>query len=197
MMRTAAELDVEFEVVESAAWVLQLNKQHEALTRRQSGLREQVWERLEEAWSRLKERCGEQAHEVLCALSRRFTAILQASSAAEWVHSQVSPALRPHKRLSSGLLQLRTAYLNLHTFSEGKRKGLSPHQLLTGEPVEDWLERLGYEASPQPVRTLKSLGWPRLVDPFTSTWRQDWLSPGAAHTSTPPSHQQHARAASA
>ena len=46
--------------------------------------------------------------------------------------------------------------------------------MLTDEPVDDWLEKLGYGRRTQPVRSFKKLGWRRLVAPFTPTWRQHW-----------------------
>ncbi|MBI2570881.1 MAG: hypothetical protein HYV63_28085 [Candidatus Schekmanbacteria bacterium] len=81
--------------------------------------------------------------------------------------------------MSSGFLNLRTAFLSLHPFADGKCKGHSPHELLTGERVASWLEKLGYDRGPLgQVRSFKSLGWKRLVSPFEANWRQHWGPPG-------------------
>ena len=81
----------------------------------------------------------------------------------------------PQKRVSSGFLCLRVALLNLHCFDDGLRKGKSPHELLSGEKVTDWLGFLGYAPRGQEQRKFKKLGWKRLVKPFEVTWRENWV----------------------
>ncbi|MBI2565877.1 MAG: hypothetical protein HYV63_02425 [Candidatus Schekmanbacteria bacterium] len=68
--------------------------------------------------------------------------------------------------MSSGFLHLRVAMLNLTPFADGLRKGISPHELLTGERVGDWLKELGYSPRAQQIQTFKRLGWLRLTAAF-------------------------------
>jgi hypothetical protein len=180
MMQVASAVGVAFEVVEAAALFWQLSKQYQAA--KWHGTKEAL---LQQMWRphQCIQQAGKQGTLARDAVVRHFCRILTASSAAEWVHSQVSPALSPHKRVSSGMLHLRTAYLNLHTFQEGKRQGKSPHELLTGEPVVDWLTRLGYPPTPSSLFSFKSLGWSALVSPFEATFKQSWCGrPSLPHS---------------
>jgi hypothetical protein len=65
---------------------------------------------------------------------RRVSAVLgdvvRASSAVECVNSVVRMHQSRHKNLSQGLLDLKRLYFNCHGFTEGKRKGRCPYQLL-------------------------------------------------------------------
>ena len=168
---------VSFACAEVAAWLWQLEKQH--ATASWSGTRKALEGQMQLLWQDLREALGpEKAARLIGKVFRAFGEVLAASSPIEWANEQLSSVLPAQKRVSSGMLHLRAAYLNLHHFVEGRRKGSSPHELLTGEKVGDWLEKLGYSPRSSPVRNFKSLGWHRLVQPFDATWRRNWLDGG-------------------
>jgi hypothetical protein len=162
---------------ETAAWLWQVHKQYEATT--WSGTREQLEQQMQLLWGDLRAALGpHKAAALLGALFVAFRQVLAASSPIEWANERLSAVLPAQKRASSGMLHLRAAFLNLHRFVDGRRRGHSPHELLTGEQVGDWLVKLGYAPRSGAVRSLKKLGWPRLVEPFEPTWRQNWLGCG-------------------
>lgn len=175
MVQVAAREMVSFEAAEIAAHFWELNKQYQGAT--WQGTREELEKKIYQCWQNLQTTVGEKASSLLESVCRKFQAVLAASSAVEWAHSQISAVLPPQKRVSSGWLCLRIAFLNLQEFREGLRKGQSPHELLTGEKIEDWLVQLGYGPRNQEIRNLKQLGWKRLVQPFKSTWRDNWITP--------------------
>lgn len=177
MRELAKRKHVAFASVEVAAWLWQLHKQHQAAP--WPGSREALQQQMQQLWNDLSVALGPaRAQRLLEALFAAFREVLAASSPVEWANSRLGAVLPAQKRLSSGMLYLRAAYLNLHRFVEGRRKGASPHELLTGERVEDWLAKLGYAPRSGKVRSLKGLGWRRLVEAFEPTWRQNWLGNG-------------------
>jgi len=68
----------------------------------------------------------------------------RASSAIEGFNAAMRPHLYVHKRTTQGFLELFRAYFNLRTRRWGRHKGTSPHELVTGKKVTDWLTMLGY-----------------------------------------------------
>lgn len=173
MLRLAQRHGVPFEAVEKAAWIWEVCKQCRAA--RWSGTREALERQLLWLYSDLDQELGATAPRLLRELFIEFYQVLSASSPVEWANGRIAAILGPQKRLSSGLLVLRTAFLNLRRFEDGRRKGFSPHELLTQELVPDWLTKLGYSPKAAMPRSLKSLGWRRLVRPFEQSWRQTWL----------------------
>jgi len=165
---------VRFVAVEHAAHLWQLYKQHEAAS--WWGTRKVLEQQMQQRWMELCEELSPLwARALLFGLFEAFRKVLAASSAVEWANGRLGAVLPAQKRVSSGMLYLRAAFLNLNRFVDGWRKGFSPHQLLTGQKVEDWLEKLGYPPRQGSVRSLKSLGWRRLVGAFEPTWRRNWL----------------------
>lgn len=77
---------------------------------------------------------------VLPVLSRRY----RASSAIENLNSVLRPYLVVQKHAQQGFLNLFRFYWNTRTRQWGAMKGTSAHELLTGEPVADWLTLLGF-----------------------------------------------------
>ena len=71
----------------------------------------------------------------------------RASSAIEGFNAALRPFLYVHKGVTDGFLELFRAYYNLRIRRWGRHKGTSPHQMLTDEPVGDWLSMLGYPPS--------------------------------------------------
>jgi len=175
MHSIALRKQVSFALVEVAAWLWQLHKQHEAAT--WAGTREKLQKQMQKLWLDLGNVLGlGSAQSLLEEVFLRFREILAASSPVEWGNHQLSCVLPAQKRAGSGMLHLRAAYLNLHLFADGRRKGASPHQMLTGEQVDDWLVKLGYAPRQTKIHSFKKLGWRRLVEPFERTWRRNWLA---------------------
>lgn len=174
MHSIALRKQIPFALLEVAVWLWQLHKQHEAAT--WAGTREKLQKQMQKLWLDLSNVLGlGSAQSLLEEIFRKFREILAASSPVEWGNNQLSVVLPAQKRASSGMLYLRATYLNLHRFLDGRRKGASPHQMLTGEQVPDWLVKLGYAPRQTKVRSFKKLGWRRLVEPFEPTWRRNWL----------------------
>ena len=155
-----------------AAFIYELNKKEQATP--WMGSKEKLFTQKLEVWKSLNEET-EEASSLLEDVTMSFHEVLCASSAVEWAHSRIGAVLSPQKRVSSGFLCLRVALLNLHCFDDGLRKGKSPHELLSGEKVTDWLGFLGYAPRGQEQRKFKKLGWKRLVKPFEVTWRENWV----------------------
>jgi len=172
MERVAKEHKISYEYVLMAGWVWQLHKALQAVKWKAS--QEKLEKQLVEGYSKL--RCVVVGHEeLLKVVFEALSNVLTASSPVEWGNGRIGQVVAPQKRLLSGWLALRVTYLNLHRFEHGKRKGYSPHELLTGERVDDWLARIGYKPRTEGVRTYKSLGWSKLVEPFEPTWRTHWV----------------------
>jgi hypothetical protein len=175
MIRIATRWGVPFAVVEAAAHLWQLEKQLKGGP--WPGKQEKLRRQMLSVWRDLQALLGEEALELVAEVFVAFREVLAASSAVEGSHARLGAVMAPQKRMSSGYLHLRTAYLDLRPFVEGLRQGYSAHELLTGEAVPDWLVKLGYGPRNQAVRSYKSLAWARLVEPFTPTWRKHWGLP--------------------
>jgi hypothetical protein len=111
------------------------------------------WERaadekqLVTAVARLRDLAGENANEVLSDTDALIQRRHRASSAIEGFNAALRPFLYVHKGVTAGFLELFRAYYNLRTRRWGRHQGTSAHQLLRGEPIKDWLSRLGYPPS--------------------------------------------------
>lgn len=71
----------------------------------------------------------------------------RASSAIEGFNALLRPYMYVRKGVNQGFLELFKAWHNLRTRGSGKHKGTSAYQVLTGQPVDDWLTLLGYPPS--------------------------------------------------
>ncbi|MBI2571690.1 MAG: hypothetical protein HYV63_32165 [Candidatus Schekmanbacteria bacterium] len=116
---------------------------------------------------------GVQAGQILRSLCVDFRNVLAASRPVVWPNGRIAAVIAPQKRMSSGFLHLRVAMLNLTPLANGHRKGISPHELLTGERGGDWLDELGYSPRAQRIQTFKRLGWLHMTAPFAPTWRRN------------------------
>lgn len=173
MRELAKELKIEFSTIEAVVHLMEIGKQRAGAPWR--GTKELLWKKMLVVQSALEKDLGTTgAIELTRVVSVHFEKILGASSAAEGAIQRLSAVMYPQKRPSSGFLYLRAAYLNLNEIEEGVRKGHSPHELMTGEVIEDWLEKLGYGPSQNETRSYKKQGWKRLVEPFEATWKKNY-----------------------
>ncbi|MBI2565447.1 MAG: hypothetical protein HYV63_00260 [Candidatus Schekmanbacteria bacterium] len=108
MRELTARHDVPFARVEAAARLWELDKQQRAAT--WPGTRHCLREEMVAVWARLCERSDEEARMIVTAVYREFAEVLSASSPVEWAHGRIAAVMRPQKRMSSGFLNLRTAF---------------------------------------------------------------------------------------
>jgi hypothetical protein len=99
------------------------------------------------AFALLKDLLGEKTDELLEAVAALVEKHHRASSAIEGFNAALRPHLYVHKGVTQNFLELFRAYYNLRTRRSGRHKGTSPHQCLTGRPVNDWLSLIGFSPS--------------------------------------------------
>jgi hypothetical protein len=99
------------------------------------------------AFSLLKDLLGEKTDELFAAVEALLEKHHRASSAIEGFNAALRPHLYVHKGVTQNFLELFRAYYNLRTRRWGRHKGTSPHQCLTGSPVNDWLSLIGFPPS--------------------------------------------------
>ena len=99
------------------------------------------------AFALLKALLGEKTGELLEAVEALVEKHHRASSAIEGFNAALRPHLYVHKGVTQNFLELFRAYYNLRTRRSGRHKGTSPHQCLTGSPVNDWLSLIGFPPS--------------------------------------------------
>jgi hypothetical protein len=99
------------------------------------------------AFALLKNSLGEKTDELLEAVKALLEKHHRASSAIEGFNAALRPHLYVHKGVTQNFLELFRAYYNLRTRRWGRHKGTSPHQCLTGSPVNDWLSLIGFPPS--------------------------------------------------
>jgi hypothetical protein len=97
------------------------------------------------AW--LKDRLGDKTDELLETVEALLEKHHRASSAIEGFNAALRPHLYVHKGVTQNFLELFRAYYNLRMRRSGCHKGTSPHQCLTGSPVNDWLSLIGFPPS--------------------------------------------------
>jgi len=99
------------------------------------------------AFALLKDLLGEKTDELFEAVETLLEKHHRASSAIEGFNAALRPHLYVHKGVTQNFLELFRAYYNLRTRRSGRHKGTSPHQCLTGSPVNDWLSLIGFPPS--------------------------------------------------
>jgi len=99
------------------------------------------------AFALLKGLLGEKTDELFEAVETLLEKHHRASSAIEGFNAALRPHLYVHKGVTQNFLELFRAYYNLRTRRSGRHKGTSPHQCLTGSPVNDWLSLIGFPPS--------------------------------------------------
>lgn len=115
--------------------------------------RPQPWRRRERqlhllgACAMLRDLAGATALDTLTAVRQLLLRRHRASSAIEGFNAALRPHLYVHKGTTSGFLSLFQAYYNLRERRWGRNKGTSAYECVTGTPVDDWLDMLGYSPS--------------------------------------------------
>ena len=99
------------------------------------------------AFSLLNTWLGEKTDELFAAVEALLEKHHRASSAIEGFNAALRPHLYVHKGVTQNFLELFRAYYNLRIRRWGRHKGTSPHQCLTGSPVNDWLSLIGFPPS--------------------------------------------------
>jgi len=99
------------------------------------------------AFALLHHRLGPSADSILEKVDALWQRRHRASSAIEGFNAFLRPFLYVHKGVTQGFLELLRAQYNLRVRRWGRHKGTSPHEILRGEPVGDWLTVLGYPPS--------------------------------------------------
>ncbi len=99
------------------------------------------------AFALLKDLRGEKTDALFEAVEALLEKHHRASSAIEGFNAALRPHLYVHKGVTQNFLELFRAYYNLRTRRSGRHKGTSPHQCLTGSPVNDWLSLIGFPPS--------------------------------------------------
>ena len=99
------------------------------------------------AFALLKEMLGDKTDELFEAVEALLEKHHRASSAIEGFNAALRPHLYVHKGVTQNFLELFRAYYNLRTRRWGRHKGTSPHECLTGSPVNDWLSLIGFPPS--------------------------------------------------
>lgn len=99
------------------------------------------------AFASLKDLLGEKTDELLAAVEALVEKHHRASSAIEGFNAALRPHLYVHKGVTQNFLELFRAYYNLRTRRSGRHQGTSPHQCLSGSPVNDWLSLIGFPPS--------------------------------------------------
>jgi len=99
------------------------------------------------AYSLLQQQLPDRADALLRAVEHCLQHRHRASSAIEGLNSALRPHLYLHRGVTQGFLELFRAYFNLRTRRSGPYKGMSPHERLTGVPVQDWLTLIGLPPS--------------------------------------------------
>ncbi len=103
-----------------------------------------------ERWTRdavLRERLGSRFYRVSMAVTEVAEATVRASSVIENLNSRLRTYFFLRRHLGSDYLALLQFFLNHRRFvrsTRTERAGMSPAELLTGQPHPHWLEMLGY-----------------------------------------------------
>ena len=71
----------------------------------------------------------------------------RASSAIEGFNSVLRPYLYLRKGVNQNFLELFKAWYNLRTRRQGRYRGTSAHECISGQKVDDWLSMIGYPPS--------------------------------------------------
>jgi len=128
--------------VELSCLILRLLSELEAGTHSYRRFESRV--QLRAAYEELLNVAGGQREQVLVEVEFWLWHRHRASSAIEGFNAALRPYLYVHKGVTAGFLELFRVHYNLRTRRWGRHKGKSPQEVLTGEPISDWLAMLGY-----------------------------------------------------
>ena len=92
----------------------------------------------------LQQEMGEKLDELLDNIRALLEKRYRASSAIEGFNSVLRPYLYLRKGVNQNFLELFKAWYNLRTRRQGRYRGTSAHECLSGQKVDDWLSMIGY-----------------------------------------------------
>ena len=95
----------------------------------------------------LQQEMGEKLDDLLDNIRTLLEKRYRASSAIEGFNSVLRPYLYLRKGVSQNFLELFKAWYNLKTRRQGRFKGVSAHEVISGKKVNDWLAMIGYPLS--------------------------------------------------
>ncbi len=95
----------------------------------------------------LQQELGEKLDELLDRIKGLLEKRYRASSAIEGFNSVLRPYLYVRKGVNQSFLELFKAWYNLKTRRQGRYKGTSAHECISGQKVDDWLSMIGYPPS--------------------------------------------------
>lgn len=95
----------------------------------------------------LQQEMGKKLNELLDSINELLEKRYRASSAIEGFNSVLRPYLYLRKGVNQGFLELFKAWYNLKTRRQGRYKGTSAHECISGQKVDDWLSMIGYPPS--------------------------------------------------
>ena len=92
----------------------------------------------------LQQEMGEKLDDLLDSIRALLEKRYRASSAIEGFNSVLRPYLYVRKGVNQSFLELFKAWYNLKTRRQGRYKGTSAHECISGQKVDDWLTMIGY-----------------------------------------------------
>jgi len=95
----------------------------------------------------LQQEMGEKLDDLLDSIRALLEKRYRASSAIEGFNSVLRPYLYHRKSVNQNFLELFKAWYNLRTRRQGRYRGTSAHECISGQKVEDWLSMIGYPPS--------------------------------------------------
>ena len=87
---------------------------------------------------------GEKLNDLLDSIKVLLEKRYRASSAIEGFNSVLRLYLYLRKCVNQNFLELFKAWYNLRTRRQGRHKGTSAHECISGQKVDDWLSMIGY-----------------------------------------------------
>ena len=95
----------------------------------------------------LQKKLGKKLEDLLDRIRALLEKRYRASSAIEGFNSVLRPYLYLRKGVNQSFLELFKAWYNLRTRRQGRYKGTSAHECISGQKVDDWLSMIGYPPS--------------------------------------------------
>ena len=95
----------------------------------------------------LQQEMGEKLNNLLDSIKALLEKRYRASSAIEGFNSVLRPYLYLRKGVSQNFLELFKAWYNLRIRRQGRYRGTSAHECISGQKVDDWLSMIGYPPS--------------------------------------------------
>ena len=96
---------------------------------------------------KLRQEMGGKLDDLLDTIKALLEKRYRASSAIEGFNSVLRPYLYVRKGVNQNFLELFKAWYNLRTRRQGRYKGTSAYECISGQKVDDWLSMIGYMPS--------------------------------------------------